>query len=58
MILQLRRTRRLGVKRLRHELRRLHGLQLSPTTICKILVRHALDGLRRRKRDRRKPRRY
>jgi transposase InsO family protein len=58
LILELRRTRRLGVKRLRHELRRLHGLQLSPATIHTILVRHALNVLRRRKRDRHKPRRY
>ena len=58
LILKLRQTRRLGIKRLRHELHRLHGLQLSPATIHKILVRHALNVLPRRKRDRHKPRRY
>ena len=58
MILELRRTRCLGVKRLRHELRRLYGLQLSPATIHKTLVRHALNVLPRRKRNRHKPRRY
>ncbi len=58
LILELRRTRHLGVKRLRHELYRLHGLQLSPATIHKTLVRHALNVLPRRKRDRHKPRRY
>jgi transposase InsO family protein len=57
-ILELRRTRRLGVKRLRHELHRLHGLQLSPATIHKTLVRHDLNVLPRRKRNRHKPRRY
>jgi len=58
LILELRRTRRLGVKRLRHELRRLHGLRLSPATIHKVLARHALNVLPRRKRSRHKPRRY
>jgi len=58
LILELRRTRRLGVKRLRHELHRLHALQLSPATIHKTLVRHALAVLPRRKRNRHKPRRY
>ena len=58
LILELRRTRRLGVKRLRHELLRLHGLQLAPATIHKTLVRHALNLLPRRKRGRHKPRRY
>lgn len=58
LILELRRTRRLGIKRLRHELRRLHGLQLSSATIHKVLVRHALNVLPRRKRSRHKPRRY
>jgi hypothetical protein len=40
MILGLRRDRQLGVKQLRHELRRLHGLVLSSSTIHKVLVRH------------------
>jgi transposase InsO family protein len=58
LILELRRTRRLGIKRLRHELHRLHGLLLSPATLHKILLRHALNVLPRRKRNRHKPRRY
>src|SRR6187549_2563744 len=58
LVLELRRTRRLGIKRLRHELHRLHGLQLSPATIHKILVRHALNVLPHRKRGHHKPRRY
>ena len=58
LILELRRTRRLGVRRLRHELHRLHGLQLAPATTHKALVRHALNVLPRRKRNRHKPRRY
>jgi transposase InsO family protein len=58
LILELRRTRSLGIKRLRNELRRLHGLQLSPATVHKILVRHGLNVLPRRKRSRHKPRRY
>jgi transposase InsO family protein len=58
LILELRRTRSLGVKRLRNELRRLHGLQLSPATVHKTLARHDLNVLPRRKRSRHKPRRY
>ena len=55
MILGLRQQRRLGVKRLRHELRRLHGLTLSPATIHKVLVRHELNALPMRRRGRHKP---
>jgi transposase InsO family protein len=58
LILDLRRERRLGVKRLRNELRRLHRLQLSPTTIHKVLVRHDLGVLPTRRRGRHKPKRY
>jgi transposase InsO family protein len=58
LILELRQARRLGVKRLRHELHRLHGVRLSPATIHKILVRHALNVLPGRKRRRHKPRSY
>ena len=58
MILALRRERRLGVKRIRAELRRLHDVQLSPPVIHKVLVRHALNVLQRRKRVRHKPKRY
>jgi transposase InsO family protein len=57
-ILALRRERRLGVKRIRAELRRLHNVQLSASVIHKVLVRHDLDVLPRRKRVRHKPKRY
>lgn len=58
LILGLRRDRRLGVKRLRVELRRLHGLRLSVSVIHKVLVRHDLGSLPRRARSRHKPKRY
>ena len=57
-ILALRRERRFGVKRIRAELRRLHNAQLSPSVIHKVLVRHDLNVLPRRKRVRHKPKRY
>ena len=57
-ILALRRERRFGVKRIRAELRRLHNVQLSPSVIHKVLVRHDLNVLPRRKRVRHKPKRY
>ena len=40
LILRLRQERRLGVKRLRNELQRLHELRLSAATIHKVLARH------------------
>ena len=58
LILGLRRDRRLGAKRLRVELRRLHGLRLSPSVIHKVLVRHGLGALPPRARPRHKPKRY
>jgi transposase InsO family protein len=58
MILKLRKERRLGVKRLRNELRRLHGLTISPATIHKVLARHELSALPVRRRGRHKPKRY
>jgi len=39
------RERRLGVKRLRNELRRLHDLRLSDATIHKVLARHGVSVL-------------
>ena len=57
-ILSLRRERRLGVKRIRAELRRLHDVQLSPTEIHKVLVQHELNVLPRRRRARHQPKRY
>ena len=41
-ILDLRRARRLGAKRLRNELQRLHGVRLSAATVHKVLVQHGL----------------
>jgi transposase InsO family protein len=58
LILALRRERRLGARRIRAELRRLHDVQLSPSVIHKVLVRHAVNVLPRRKRVRHKPKRY
>lgn len=58
LILDLRRERRLGVKRLRHELHRLHGFQVAPSTVHKVLVRHGINVLPERKRRASKPKRY
>jgi transposase InsO family protein len=57
-ILDLRRERRLGVKRIRNELQRLHQTRLSVATIHKVLVRHDLSVLPKRQRVRHKPKRY
>ena len=48
LILSLRRKRRLGVKRLRIELLREHGLKLALDTVHKVLVRHDERFLKRR----------
>ena len=45
LILRLRRERKLGIKRLRNELVRRHGLKLSLDTIHKVLVRHGENRL-------------
>jgi transposase InsO family protein len=58
IIIGIRRERRLGVKRIRNELRRLHTVRLSVATIHKVLVRHGLNNLLTRKRARHKPKRY
>jgi transposase len=58
VILDLRRDRRLGLKRLRNELHRLHDVRLSAATIHKVLARHGLSVLPTRKRGRHKPKRY
>jgi transposase InsO family protein len=50
LILQLRRERKLGLKRLRIELIRSHGLKLSLDTLHKVLVRHGLNRLPHRPR--------
>ena len=46
-IILLRRSRKLGIKRLRNELLRRHGLCLAIDTIRKDLCRHGLNRLKR-----------
>ena len=59
LILQLRRERKLGLRRLRIELIRSHGLKLSLDTLHKVLVRHGLSRLPDRPKVKRKgTRRY
>ena len=58
MILRLRRERHLGVKSLRIELERLHGLRLAASTLRKVLARHELSALPRKRRVRYVPKRY
>ncbi len=58
LILELRRRRKLGVKRLRNELSREHGLKLALDTIHKVLVRHGERELRRPRLRRKGTRRY
>lgn len=58
LILDLRRTRRLGIKRLRAELIREHALRLSLDTIHKVLLRHDESRLTRRPARSRRSKRY
>ena len=58
LILELRRARKLGIKRLRNELIRRHGLRLALDTIHKVLVRHNENVLQRPKRHRKGSKRY
>lgn len=58
LILELRRGRRLGIKRLRNELIREHALKLALDTIHKVLVRHGERYLKRRPLRRKHTRRY
>lgn len=58
LIVRLRRERRLGVKRLRIELERLHGLRLAVSTVHKVLARHGLNALPCKRRARHAPKRY
>ncbi|AXS40977.1 transposase [Breoghania sp. L-A4] len=46
-IISLRRSRKLGIKRLMNELLRLDGLHLAVDTIHKVLCRHGLNRLKR-----------
>ena len=57
-ILTLRRGRKLGIKRLRNELHRLHGLKFSIDTIHKVLLRHGLNRLKRPRLIRKGTKRY
>ena len=56
LILELRRTRRLGPKGLQRELLRLHQLRFSTRTIWKVLHKHGVSVLRPVKRPRRSKR--
>lgn len=47
LIIELRKRRKLGIKRLRNELHRLHGVRLAIDTIHKVLCRHGLNRLKR-----------
>jgi len=58
LILELRRSRRLGIKRLRNELIRLYQIRFSLATIHKVLRRHNASQLTERRWRRRIPRRY
>ena len=58
LILQLRRERGLGLKRLRVELIRTHELPFSLDTLHKVLVRHGLNRLSRPKLKREGTKRY
>lgn len=58
LIVRPRRERRLGVKRLRIELERLHGVQLAASTVHKMLAKHGLSALPRKRRVRHMPKRY
>ena len=58
LILRLRRERKLGVKMLRNELARRHGLRLALETIHKVLVRHGENRLKRPRLKRKGTRRY
>ena len=58
LILQLRRARKLGIKRPRNELIHEHGLRLALDTIHKVLVRHGESLLHRPKLRRKGTKRY
>jgi transposase InsO family protein len=51
-ILELRRERRLGARRIQHELRRLYGFHLSLASIHKVLTQYKAKRLRRRRHKR------
>jgi transposase InsO family protein len=49
-ILELRKERRLGVRRIQHEIERRHNFHLSLATIHKVLKKHNLSVIRRKRR--------
>ena len=57
-IVSMRKSRQLGIKRLRNELRRLHGMHLAVDTIHKVLCRHGLNRIKRPKLARKRWKRY
>lgn len=57
-ILELRKARRLGARRIANELRRLYDFSLSPATVQKVLARQLCSILPRRNRQRKGRRRY
>ncbi len=58
LVLKLRKKRKLGVKRIRSELYRLHNISISLATIHKILKRNQVKALPKYRRKRRKVKRY
>ena len=58
LILDLRRSRRFGIKQLRSELLRQHGLSLSLDTLHRVLVRYGEQHLKRPKLKRKGNKRY
>jgi transposase InsO family protein len=58
LILDLRRNRQLGIKQLRNELIRQHGLALSVDTIHRVLARHNEQVLKRPRRWKKGTKRY
>jgi transposase InsO family protein len=58
LILNLRKERKLGVKRIRSELHRHHGISLSLATIHKVLKKNHIKPLPKYRRKRKKVKRY
>jgi len=58
LILQLRKERKLGARRLQSELKRLHDIALSLSTIHKVLKQHGIGFLSLKRHYRKKVKRY
>lgn len=58
LILAMRRERKLGARRLQHELKRLHELSLSLATIHKVLGKHDEQYLKTKRHYRKQHKRY